>query len=116
MKNPKFQIFKSTASGEYYFRLRSTNGETILSGEGYKTKQGCLNGVSSVKTNCPYDSRYDRRISTNSQYYFVLKSSNGEIIGISELYTTTYNRENGIKAVKLDAPLAPVEDLTLISV
>ena len=38
MNNPKFQIFKSAASNEYYYRLRSANGEIILNGEGYKSK------------------------------------------------------------------------------
>lgn len=37
---------------------------------------------------------------------------NREIIGKSELYTTTTAREIGIAAVKKDAPSAPTEDLT----
>ncbi|MEO0554256.1 MAG: YegP family protein [Bacteroidota bacterium] len=116
MQNPKFQIFKSTANGQFYFRLRAMNGEIILASEGYTTKQGCLNGIQAVKVNAPFDSRYDRRKSINGQYYFVLKASNGEIIGTSEMYTTEYARENGIQAVKRDAPHAPVEDLTLATV
>lgn len=116
MQNPKFQIFKSTANGQFYFRLRSGNGEIILSSEGYITKQGCHNGIQAVKANAPYDSRYHRRKSVNGQYYFVLKASNGEIIGTSEMYTTEHARENGIQAVKRDAPHAPVEDLTLATV
>lgn len=85
-----------------------------MSSEGYTTKQSCQNGIAAVKANAPYDSRYDRRRSTNAQYYFVLKSSNGEVVGTSEMYTTEYGRENGISAVKRDAPAAPVEDLTLV--
>jgi uncharacterized protein YegP (UPF0339 family) len=42
----------------------------------------------------------------------VLKAGNGEVIGIGETYTTIQNRENGIEAVKRDAPSAPVEDLS----
>lgn len=113
MQNPKFQVFKSLANSEYYYRLRAKNGEIILNGEGYKTKQGCLNGISSVKSNAPYDSRFDRRQSVNGQYYFNLKASNGEIIGRSEMYVTRSGMENGISAVKRDAPAAPIEDLTL---
>lgn len=111
MNNPKFQIFKSSSNNQYYYRLRARNGEIILVGEGYTTKQSCLNGINSVKENAPYDSRYDRRIATNGQYYFVLKASNGQVIGVSETYTTVSARENGINAVKRDAPGAPVEDL-----
>jgi uncharacterized protein YegP (UPF0339 family) len=111
MDNPKFQVFQSTANSEYYYRLRSVNGETILNGEGYKSKQSCMAGIASVKENAPYDSRYDRK-DGNYNYTFNLKAGNGEIIGRSENYTSSASRENGIAAVKRDAPKAPVEDKT----
>ena len=109
--NPKFQVFKSLANSQYYYRLRSTNGEIILSGEGYTSKQSCLNGIASVKVNAPTDARYERKDAFGS-YTFNLKSGNGEIIGRSENYTTSAARENGIQAVKRDAPQAPTEDLS----
>lgn len=109
MENPKFQIFKSSANSEYYYRLRARNGETILSGEGYKTKQGCYNGIASVKENAPHDNRYDRKDSYMN-YGFNLKAANGEIIGRGETYTSSAARETGIAAVKKDAPGAPIED------
>lgn len=108
--NPKFQIYKSGT--EYRYRLKARNGEITLQGEGYTSKQGCLNGVDSVKRNSPYDERYDRKVATNKQFYFVLKASNGEPIGVSETYTTTAARDNGIASVKSTAPTAPIEDLT----
>jgi len=110
MNNPKFQVFKSTHNNQYYFHLKARNGEKILSGEGYTTKQSCLNGIASVKTNAPYDIRYDRRDGFLN-YTFNLKAANGEIIGRSENYTSSAARENGISAVKVDAPGAPIEDL-----
>ncbi|WP_183576110.1 YegP family protein [Mucilaginibacter sp. X5P1] len=110
MENPKFQVFKGT-NQQFYYHLKARNGEKILSGEGYTTKQSCLNGIASVKTNAPYDSRYDRRDLANN-YTFNLKAANGEIIGRSESYTSATGRNNGIDAVKRDAPSAPVEDLT----
>ena len=108
--NPKFQMYKS--GSDYRYRLRAINSEIILHGEGYTSKQSCQNGINSVKSNAPFDSRYDRRVATNSQYYFVLKAANGEPIGVSETYNTIAARENGINAVKRDAPNAPIEDLT----
>ena len=111
MENPKFQIFKSSSNGEFYYRLRAKNGEIVLSGEGYTSKQGCLNGIAAVKANAPLNSRYDRRTSVNSQHYFNLKAANGEIIGRSETYSTAFGMENGISAVKREAPSAPTEDL-----
>ena len=112
MANPKFQLFEDQA-GEFRFRLRARNGEIILrSSEGYVSKQGCQAGIASVKVNAPFDERYDRRRASNGEYYFVLKARNGEALGISEMYQTTAGRDNGIEAVKRDAPGAPVEDLT----
>lgn len=110
MENPKFQIFKSSSNYQYYYRLRAKNGEIILNGEGYTSKQACLNGIQSVKAHAPYDSYYVRK-DAYANYTFNLKASNGEIIGRSENYTTSTARENGISAVKRDAPTAPVEDL-----
>lgn len=111
MENPKFTIYRSSANYQYYYRLRARNGEIILSGEGYTTKQSCLNGIASVKENAPYDSRYERKDGFLN-YTFNLKAANGEIIGRSENYTSSSARENGISAVKRDAPGAPIEDAT----
>jgi uncharacterized protein len=48
-----------------------------------------------------------------AQYRWRLKSGNGEIIATSgEGYTTKANCENGIAAVKRDAPGATTEDDT----
>lgn len=110
MNNPKFQVFKSTVNGQYYHNLQSRNGEKVLSGEGYISKQSCLNGIASVKLNAPFDTRYDRRDGL-SNYIFNLKSGNGEVIGRSENYTSSQARANGIEAVKRDAPASPIEDL-----
>ena len=47
----KFEVYTDKA-GEYRFRLKAPNGEIIVaSSEGYKTKQGCMNGIKSVKKN-----------------------------------------------------------------
>lgn len=48
----KFEVYKD-GKGEYRFRLKASNGEIIAVGEGYKTKQGCLNGIESIKKNAP---------------------------------------------------------------
>lgn len=52
VKNPKFEVYTDKA-GEFRFRLKATNGQLIATGEGYKSKAGCMNGVESVKKNAP---------------------------------------------------------------
>ncbi len=110
MEIPKFQVFVGK-DDQYYFRLRAGNGEIILKSEGYVQKAGCENGVKSVKTNAPNDRRYDKNTSVDDKCYFNLKAANGEIIGTSETYNSNQACDNGMKSVKTNAPVAPVEDL-----
>ena len=51
-KGPKFEGYQDKA-GEYRFCLKARNGETIATGESYKTKPSCLNGIESVRKNAP---------------------------------------------------------------
>ncbi|HOV14802.1 MAG TPA: YegP family protein [Spirochaetota bacterium] len=48
----KFEVYKDK-KGEFRFRLKAGNGEVIAASEAYTTKQGCLNGIESVKKNAP---------------------------------------------------------------
>lgn len=112
MSQAKFEIFRSDRNQQFYFRLKAANGRNILSSEGYIAKYSCENGIASVKRNAPLDERYEKKTNKAGQYYFNLKAGNGEIIGTSEAYTTTDNRDHAIETVKSVAPDADTEDLT----
>lgn len=111
MGKPKFEIKKRT-NREFMFNLKAGNGEIILTSEGYESKQGCKKGIDSVKVNAPDDDNYDRKESSNDKFYFILKATNGEIIGKSEMYETAQGRDKGIESVKTNAPDAETVDLT----
>ncbi len=49
-KNPKFELY-ADKKGEFRFRLKAKNGQIIATGEGYKAKAGCKNGIESIKKN-----------------------------------------------------------------
>ncbi|MCI5668678.1 MAG: YegP family protein [Oscillospiraceae bacterium] len=51
-KNPKFEMYTDKA-GEFRFRLKAKNGQIIATGEGYKAKAGCHNGIESIRKNAP---------------------------------------------------------------
>ncbi|RXG29888.1 YegP family protein [Leeuwenhoekiella marinoflava] len=106
----KFEVYQD-AKTEYRFRLKASNGQTILASEGYTTKAGCTNGIQSVRENSQHDQRFERKQSKNAKHYFNLKATNGQIIGTSELYEATSGMENGIASVKTNAPNATVEEL-----
>ena len=50
--NPKFEVHLDNRR-EYRFRLKARNGEIIATGEGYKAKASCLNGIDSIRRNAP---------------------------------------------------------------
>ena len=107
----KFELYKDKA-GEFRFRLKAGNGETILASEGYKQKASALNGIESVRKNSQIDGRFDRRTTTSGQPRFNLKASNGQVIGTSESYSSDAARDNGIASVMKNAPGAKVDDQT----
>jgi hypothetical protein len=47
---------------------------------------------------------YELKKSSNGQYHFTLKASNGEIILSSEMYASKASAENGIASVQANAP------------
>lgn len=108
-----FEIFKSDKSGKLYFRLKAGNGEIILQSEAYEQKAGVQNGVNSVINHAQEDSNFERKVAKDGQDYFVLKASNGQIIGKSEMYKSKAGMENGIASVKKNASTSSVvKDLT----
>ena len=107
MAHPGFQV-KTGKDGQFYFNLTAKNGQVILSSEGYKAKESCENGISSVKKNSQDDKRFERKTAKDGSPYFVLMASNGQEIGRSEMYKTKEAMENGIHSVKTNAPLAGI--------
>lgn len=105
----KFEIKKDKA-GKHRFNLKAANGQVILSSEAYNSKSACDNGIESVKKNSGSDGNYERKTAKNGQPYFNLKASNGQVIGSSEMYSSTSAMENGIASVKKNAPGASIDD------
>jgi len=103
----KFEL-KVAKNGQYHFNLLAGNGQIILSSEMYESKSAAENGIASVQKNSAHDARYDRRTSAKGDPYFVLKSTNGQEIGRSEMYSSASAMENGIASVKTNAAGASV--------
>jgi hypothetical protein len=107
----KFVITKRS-NGDFQFNLKASNGQVILTSEGYVSKAGCENGIESVKINSQINERFEKKTASNGKLYFNLKAYNGQIIGTSEMYESTSSRDNGIESVKTNAPSASTEDLS----
>ena len=105
----KFEI-KAGRTGKFRFNLKASNGQTILTSEAYDSRAAAVKGITSVKKNAATDKRFERKTGKNGEFYFVLKASNGEPIGKSEMYKTKRSMENGVLSVGKNAPDAPVAD------
>lgn len=103
----KFVVFKGK-DGQDYFRLRAANGQVIFSGEGYKSRKSCLNGIESVRKNSQDPKRYEVKTAKDGRQYFILKATNGQEIGRSQMYKSSSGCRNGMKSLATNAANATV--------
>ena len=104
----KFEVFISEKSGDHYFNLKASNGQVILTSQGYSAKAGCENGIDSVKTNSKSDAQFERKQAKNGKWHFNLIAKNKQIVGSSQMYASKSGMENGIKSVMENAANAEV--------
>jgi len=107
----KFECYKDKA-GEFRFRLKAGNGETVLSSEGYSSKSGCSNGIESVQKNSLNADRFEKKQTDSGKFRFNLKASNGQIIGTSQNYASESGCDSGMKSVTNAATGASIDDQT----
>lgn len=93
-----FRMLTAT-NGEFYFTLTANNNKVILVSEMYKSFASAMKGVRSVIENAKRRINFEIRYSKKNEPYFVLKAKNGEIIGMSEMYSSERTVEIGIKSV-----------------
>jgi uncharacterized protein len=106
----KFEISKRK-NGEFQFNLKASNGQVILTSEGYSTLQGCENGIESVRKNAQSEANFDKKVAKDGSPYFLLMAKNGESIGKSEMYKSASSRDKGIRSVMANAADAKVQPL-----
>lgn len=104
-------VVRKGSNGQYFWNLRTDNGEHILTSEMYTTKGAAFGGISACKENSAIDERYAHKTAPYGPPYFTLSARNGEIIGRSEDYYL-YSREYGINLCKLHGPISGTVDET----
>lgn len=107
----KFELKKSR-NGKFHFNLLAGNGQVILSSEMYEAKASAVNGIESVKKNGGDAARYEKLVGKDGSPYFVLKATNGQVIGQSQMYSGEAARDNGIQSCVNNAPGAATDDQT----
>ena len=103
---------KNSGTDTFMFNLKAGNHEVILTSQMYQAKHSAEEGIASVQDNSKVDDRFERKTSTKGEPFFVLKGGNGQIIGNSEMYSSTSAMEGGVVSVKTNGPTTTVKDLT----
>ncbi|MBQ3141257.1 MAG: YegP family protein [Clostridia bacterium] len=116
-------VIKEVASG-VKFDLKAGNGQVIATSEVYTTEAACKKGIESVKANAPVANVEDQTVENfekvthpkfemyedkGGEFRFRLKARNGEVIAVSEGYTTKASCANGIESVQKNAADAEIE-------
>ena len=116
-------VMRKTNTG-FKFDLKAGNGEVIATSEVYTSEAACKNGVESVRKNAPVANvenqtvegyaaekhpKFEVYTDKAGEFRFRLKARNGQVIAVSEGYTTKASCENGIASVKKNAPEAEIE-------
>ena len=110
-------VVKKTNTG-IKFNLKAGNGQVIATSEVYTTAAACKNGIASVQKNAPVAAVEDQTVEGYAvaknpkfeiykdkagEFRFRLKATNGQVIAVSEGYTSMASCENGIESVKKNA-------------
>ena len=95
---------KSTSAGKWMFNLKAGNHQVILTSQSYDSKQSATDGIESVRKNGAVAASFEKKVAASGAPYFVLKSSNGQVIGTSEMYQSDAARDNGIASVIENSP------------
>ena len=115
-------VVRTTNTG-VKFDLKATNGQVIATSEVYASDAACKKGIESVQKNAPAAAvenqtvegyavekhpKFEVYADKAGEYRFRLKATNGQVIAVSEGYTTLANCLNGVESVKKNAVDAPI--------
>lgn len=104
--NGKWVILQDGDNG-YYFELRASNGEKLLSSINYTSVAGAKNGIKTHKNNIQKDNII---ISQNKkgQYFFKLLNGSKQLLCTGETYPSKSGCENAVDSVKRFAESAVI--------
>lgn len=120
-------VINKTDTG-FTFGLKAANGETIaIGGEVFSSLDSVRNSIKSVETNAPSAAVEDQTVegyqtqknpkfeiysNKAGEFRFRLKAKNGQIIAVSEGYTSKANCKNGVESVRKNSVNSPVIEPT----
>lgn len=100
----------------YYFQLKASNGETLISSEDYTSLRGAIQGIETFKTNIA-KSNFKVSVTKKGKYIVKLMTSQGMLLAQGEKYATRAQAMSAISSIKRFAASAVrSEDVQTIKV
>lgn len=88
------------ATNQFRFNIYSANGQVVLSSESYTTEAAAWNGAFAVQDAATTDANFTVKTATDGRFYFTLTADNGQVVGVSQMYTTKASAQSGVASVK----------------
>ncbi len=100
---------KAETDESYFFELRASNGEKLLSSEEYTTYNGVLSGIKTHKENI-LRNNFKITLSKKGDYIFKLLSGKNMLLCMGENYKTRARCERAIESTKRFAQTAVIDE------
>jgi uncharacterized protein len=110
-RSAAFETFEG-ADGNHYFRFVAGNGQNLLRSQGYASASAAHEGVASVVTIGNDRRNFEVREAKDGEFYFNVRSGNGQVVGTSQLYASRVNAEHGAGTVRALIRIAQQEGMT----
>ncbi|MEQ8217727.1 MAG: YegP family protein [Arenibacter sp.] len=98
---------KKESDTTYTFSLQSESGQTLLNSVPFGNREEIDKTIANLKVLIGQSSVFERKTDYNGKFLFILKNSEGKVLGNSMLYNSEAGMENGIKNLKTSISLLP---------
>ncbi|MBC8769975.1 YegP family protein [Arenibacter sp. BSSL-BM3] len=98
---------KKESDTTYTFSLQSESGQALLTSVPFNSRAEIDDTIAKLKILVGQSSVFERKTDYNGKFLFIMKNTEGKIIGKSMLYSSEAGMENGIKNLKTSISLLP---------
>lgn len=105
----KWEIHKRGTA--FYYIMRTVDGKILATSENYTTKEGCRNGIATLKRNLQSGEGFRIDEDKNNNFSFKITATGGRIVCVGESYKEYNEAMASYKALKKCADMADIVDL-----
>jgi uncharacterized protein YegP (UPF0339 family) len=103
---------KSNDDGEFYFHFVDSQGELLLMSREYPDKEQAAQAINDVKVGSLMTNQIAAGTVPDGDAFFVIKDTAGDVLVKSVLFSSRMVFDNALHAVKDNACIAEINDLT----